>query len=87
MPSKINIKYISLVAEEAAEVIHMCMKIQRWGLDSYHPDDPNKTPNWVRLASEVGDFLEVLDRLNLPEGFIETGKINKRIMLQRYGPK
>lgn len=79
-------EYLPLVAEEAAEVIQMCMKIQRWGTKSFHPDDPSKRPNWLRLADEIGDFLEVLDRLGLDEKFIKAARINKRIKLKIYGP-
>lgn len=44
------------LTEEAGEVIQEICKIERYGLDSSHPDDP-KISNKTRLEREVADFL------------------------------
>lgn len=51
-----QIERIALIAEEAAEVVHMCMKILRHGPDSYHPDDQAQIPNTHLLSRELGEM-------------------------------
>lgn len=41
--------------EECSEVIKVASKIRRFGWDSYHPDDPEHTPNTKRLFNEMQD--------------------------------
>ena len=78
-------KYLTLVAEEAAEVIQVICKIQRFGADDYWVKEG--CVNREALAMEVGDFLEVLDRLGLPADLIEQGRARKREKLKKYGPE
>ena len=47
------------IAEESCEVGKEALKAQQWGLDSWHPDEPNKT-NRDRLVAEVNDLLAVV---------------------------
>ena len=79
-----NEKYLTLVAEEAAEIIHAICKIQRFGANTYWAK--GGCVNSEALALEVGDFLEVLDRLGLPAALVKQGRDRKREKLKRYGP-
>lgn len=47
------------LTEEAAEVQKLCCKAQRFGLRSYHPADPEKTPNADLIGREITDFARV----------------------------
>lgn len=42
------------LAEECLEVAKECHKIQQYGFDGHHPDDPN-TSNKQRLMNELHD--------------------------------
>lgn len=44
---------LTILSEEAAEVVQACCKVKRFGLDS----------NRVQLVQELGDFLALLDLL------------------------
>jgi hypothetical protein len=46
---------LTMLIEEAAEVIHIATKVLRHGWDSYHPDDPGVT-NRTLLEKEIKDF-------------------------------
>lgn len=54
---------VQMLAEEAGEVVQICMKILRHGMSSYHPDDPKKTPNWILLQKELLDMWAVYERM------------------------
>lgn len=47
------------LAEECSEVIKICMKIERFGLDNYHPT--TKITNMEALESEIQDVLRSID--------------------------
>ena len=53
---------VEMLAEEAAEVVQVCMKILRHGLESHHPNTPT-IDNAELLEDEVEDFLCVLHQL------------------------
>lgn len=53
-----------LLAEECAEVIQMVNKTLRHGYANYHPDDPEKVSNRIRLHEEVADVQAVLSMLH-----------------------
>ena len=55
-------KNLIITMEECAEVQQIASKILRFGLDSYHPDDPT-TSNSTRLENELGDLLAMVDIL------------------------
>ena len=48
---------IAMLMEEAGEVVQICGKILRHGLNNHHPD--NSTPNSALLRREITDFLAV----------------------------
>lgn len=56
------------VIEECSKVIKVACKIDRFGWDNSHPDDPLKTPNIVLLRNEMGDVIEAFKNL---EKYIE----------------
>ena len=81
-----DLNYLLLVVEEAAEVIHRAMKLARFGADDIDPTGQHKGKTALQaLAEEVGDLYEVLDRFELPQEHIETGRRNKRTKLLTYG--
>lgn len=51
---------LAMLAEECAEVIQAIGKILRHGYDSYHPLDPDQTPNRVLLDRELTDVAAVV---------------------------
>lgn len=53
---------LDLLIEEAAEVIQMACKIQRFGYDSSHPNYKD-IPNKQLLTKELGDLLFAIDLL------------------------
>jgi hypothetical protein len=71
-----QIERLVMIAEECVEVAMECCKTLRHGLNSYHPADPNKTPNRERIVKEYIDLLAVLTVANvagdieLPDGGI-----------------
>lgn len=56
---------IAMLAEEAGEIVQMCGKILRHGLDSYHPMDADKTPNRELLRRELMDLDAVKSMMTL----------------------
>lgn len=52
---------ISMLLEEAGEIVQMCGKILRHGLYSHHPDKPNE-PNYDMLSRECGDLTGVISK-------------------------
>lgn len=52
-----------VLMEECSEVQKICSKIMRFGFDSYHPSDPEKKTNTVKLAEEYGDLVGTMDKL------------------------
>ena len=51
------------VIEECGEVIKVACKIDRFGWDNFHPDDPLKTPNIVLIRNEMNDVIEAFKDL------------------------
>ena len=47
---------LTMLIEEAAEVIKVACKIKRFGYMDYHPDDPDCRPNADLLHDELADF-------------------------------
>lgn len=83
-----DLAYLPLVVEEAGEVIQAAMKLVRFGADhKYLKGEHQGRTNIEALAFEIGDLLEVIDRLGLPLGSINAGRQHKRITLEMYGPE
>jgi len=80
-----NADYLALVVEEAGEVLQAIGKIQRFGPTNWW--DKEELTNLEALAYEIGDLLEVIERLDLPKHLIEAGRRRKRERLKRYGPE
>tara|TARA_R110002074_G_scaffold276044_2_gene447466 strand:+ start:177 stop:476 length:300 start_codon:yes stop_codon:yes gene_type:complete len=51
---------LSMLAEEAAEIVQSVTKILRHGYESHHPETPTRS-NRNDLENEVCDFLAVLE--------------------------
>lgn len=52
-----------ILAEEAGEVVQICMKILRHGPYSYHPEDSEKTPNKELLRKELADLISIAQEM------------------------
>lgn len=61
---------LEMLIEEAAEIVTIGTKILRHGYGSYHPNDPEKTPNRDHLEHEVADLMTVFERM-VAEGDVE----------------
>lgn len=51
--------------EECNELIHIICKAERFGMNTYHPDDLKKASNKAKMISEIADVryaLEVLEQ-------------------------
>lgn len=55
--SEAQAERIALLMEECAEVVQICGKILRHGMESCHPDDAKKTTNRRLLEKEVGHVM------------------------------
>lgn len=53
-------KNLNNLVEECAEVIVEARKCDRFGLENFHPDDPNKITNKERLENELGDLFAMI---------------------------
>jgi hypothetical protein len=49
--------------EECAEMIHILMKVERFGWFSYNPDDLNETTNMELVKREMDDVYKAFTRL------------------------
>lgn len=68
---------LDLVQEECAEIIQIISKIRRFGLDSYHPSDPEQRTNSDLFHDEIGDLDLLIELLQL-DGHIDPAKIGER---------
>lgn len=73
--------------EEAAEVVQAATKCQRFGYDSWHPDDIHHTTNNVLLAREIGNLIAVVTSLGcvIPEEEVQYGVQQKIKNMRKYG--
>ncbi len=85
-------KLITIISEEAGEVIQEASKSLRFGMDGYHPDDKTKTPNYMRLLKEFYELQAAIeyaqDEHLLPKLPIETIKSimsDKRRRIDKWG--
>ena len=83
--SEYDLALLVHLTEECAEVQQVAMKAIRFGWDSYHPDDPEKTLNSVLLAREFGNMLMIADLLGLDPDEIQHGKEEKKRKIEAMG--
>ncbi len=60
------------VSEEAGEIVQVCSKINRFGLDSVKPGDPDQKTTRTRLIEELNDIRAIA--LLLKEYLEEEGR-------------
>lgn len=65
---------LTVLMEEAAEVIQAAAKCQRFGYDW---NEPGYGINSEYLAKEVGDLLAIIHALKLPEEIIMESRVTK----------
>lgn len=65
---------LELIAEEAAEVLHIKSKTARHGFGSYHPLDVTQTTNRQLLEAEIGHLLAAVD-LAIAAGDLDVVRI------------
>lgn len=87
LPTPYENELLTILIEECAEVIQRATKAQRFGLTEVQPGQP--LSNSTRLAHEIGDLFEVVDRLRAENGPIVSqdvldGKANKRQQLAKF---
>ena len=51
------------LAEECSELIKICMKIQRFGLDDYNPLKEPRITNREKLLNEIADVKLAVDNI------------------------
>jgi NTP pyrophosphatase (non-canonical NTP hydrolase) len=56
-PTEAESELINLLIEEMSEVTKVLTKINRFGFESFHPDDVNKVTNRKLFEEEMGDVL------------------------------
>lgn len=61
---------LQCLQEECAEVTLIASKINRFGLESYHPDDPEKRTNRSLLTKEVLDVMALIQIIGV-NGLLE----------------
>lgn len=67
--------------EECAEVSQICSKIILWGMDSYHPRDPDQITNNQLLHKEIADITVIL-RLMIDNGDIQEEKLDENCLIK-----
>lgn len=81
-------KRFVVLSEECAEIIQIASKIQRFGFESSHPNDPEIT-NRMLLEREISDLLAVIELLtvnkNIDSERVQNGIQPKIDKLKRYG--
>ena len=67
-----------MLKEESAELVVATSKVTRFGVENFHPDDPEKITNRDNLVKEIGDVLAVIDIiLDTPELAITPDEIKR----------
>lgn len=83
LPSLPDVDPMDLVylIEEATEVAQAAAKCLRFGWG----DDYSGKPNSEALAAEIGDFMAVVNRLNIPQDMLLSAMDAKTEKLKKYG--
>lgn len=76
-----------ILIEEAGEVIQAATKILRHGYDSYHPKDPEQTPNRTQLVEELIDLLSIMDAMEFNGDMSISDKSNAASLEYRWQEK
>lgn len=88
LPTPHERELVTILAEECGEVIVRATKLLRFGADEIQPGQELPFTNRQRLAHEIGDVIEMVDRLvriGLVEvASIEAGRARKRKNLSKY---
>lgn len=53
------------MSEECAEVQLIASKYNRFGPESFHPDDPNKRTNKAKLTQEIIDLMALVQAVGM----------------------
>lgn len=79
---------LAILAEEAAEVIHVISKIRRHGFESRNPDDPRSPTNRQLLEKELGDldaaYLMCFDAGDVDDGAISGHCLARGASIKKY---
>lgn len=70
-----ELELLGILQEECAEVIQIISKIRRFGLNDWHPDDPEQVTNKTKLTNEIGDFVGIVEMLREQQLF-DAGDID-----------
>lgn len=85
-PEGIDRELLTILVEECAEVQQRATKALRFGLAEVQPGQPHD--NAARLAHEVGDLLEMVDRLCdigvIRRDAVQNGRRRKRSQLKKF---
>lgn len=77
---------LTLLMEECAEVIHICSKIKRFGLEDCHPE--GDVTNKTRLEQELGDIAAITHIVTRTSGLsaweMHTFREKKLEKLKKY---
>ena len=66
---------IAYLMEECSEIIYVCAKILRHGMDSCSPLDPNARPNFSLLEEELADLRHAV-HLSVEAGDVREAAIS-----------
>lgn len=83
-----ELELLGILQEECAEVIQVISKIRRFGLNDFHPEDPDQTSNQTKLTTEIGDMVGVIEMLREQNVFsvcdIDTAAIQKVEKVKKF---
>jgi hypothetical protein len=86
LPTAHQAELLTVLSEEAAEIIVAASKMARFGRDDGYPGTLRTNSN--DLGLEIGDLLEVVDRIIAAglttRDYIESGKRRKALKLEVY---
>ena len=80
-PTEKETEFLGLLQEEGAEVIQISSKINRFGWESFHPEDENKITNRIHLEREIGDMLAIVEILT-SRGIISKSNIDENVIIK-----
>lgn len=80
LPTPYQRELLTILIEEASEVIKVCTKTLRFGIDDFNPHDFKD--NRTAFAEELGDFMCLMQLLE-QEGFFTNQAVLDRIPVKR----